>query len=71
MGGGRRHSIRTVRRMGKPRTLAQRKAAKFGRVMGEFYHHALHSGSKHGRRVTDVRQAKAIGRSEAARIKKR
>lgn len=38
---------------------------KFGKVMGEFGRGDLHSGSKHGPKVTNPAQAKAIAASEA------
>jgi len=38
---------------------------KFGKVMKEFKEGTLHSGSKHGPKVTNPRQAKAIAASEA------
>jgi Family of unknown function (DUF6496) len=38
---------------------------KIGHVMGEFKHHELHSGSKHGPLVKSRAQALAIGESEA------
>jgi len=38
---------------------------KFAKVMHEFYKNKLHSGSKHGKLVKNVRQAKAIAFSEA------
>ena len=38
---------------------------KFGKVMSEFKHGTLHSGSKKGPKVRSRRQAKAIAVSEA------
>jgi len=50
-------------------------AKKIGKVMGEFAHGKLHSGSKKGPVVTKPSQAKAIALSEArkagARIPKK
>jgi len=46
-------------------------AQKFARVMGEFKHHKLHSGSKHGKVVTDPHQAVAIAYSEQRRANHR
>lgn len=40
---------------------------KFARVMREYKHHTLHSGSKRGKEVRNPRQAKAIAASEARR----
>lgn len=42
---------------------------KIGKVMREFYHHKLHSGSKQGPIVTNVAQAQAIAISEAKHMK--
>lgn len=39
-------------------------------VMDEFKHHTLHSGSKHGPKVTSRKQAIAIGMSEQRQMKK-
>jgi Family of unknown function (DUF6496) len=39
--------------------------AKFGKVMSEFKHGTLRSGSKKGPKVTSPKQAKAIAASEA------
>lgn len=39
-------------------------ADKVGKVMHEYKHGTLHSGSKHGRKVTSRQQAIAIGLSE-------
>jgi hypothetical protein len=40
-------------------------AAKVHKVMHEFKHHKLHSGSKHGPLVTSSKQAIAIGLNKA------
>lgn len=48
----------------KPKTkMGKRKKIK--KVMEEFKHHKLHSGSKKGPKVTNPKQAIAIGLSEA------
>ena len=44
-------------------------ADKVGKVMHEFKHGELHSGSKHGPKVKSRKQAIAIGMSEARRAK--
>ena len=44
---------------------------KIGKVMSEFAHKELHSGSKQGPLVTNPKQAIAIGMSEAGRSKKK
>jgi hypothetical protein len=41
----------------------------FGGVMHEFKHGQLHSGSKHGPKVTSLQQAKAIAASEDKKYK--
>lgn len=55
----------------KPRSMADvlRSAEqdKVKKVMHEFKHGGLHSGSKHGPKVTNRKQAIAIGLSEARR----
>jgi hypothetical protein len=38
---------------------------KIGKVMREYSHGTLHSGSKHGPKVTSPAQAKAIAMSES------
>jgi hypothetical protein len=43
------------------------KGNKMQKVMREFYQHRLHSGSKTGKIVTKLAQAKAIGESEMRR----
>jgi len=43
---------------------------KVGKVMREFSHGKLHSGSKHGPVVKSRKQAEAIGFSEARRGKR-
>ncbi len=43
---------------------------KFNTVMHEFKAHHLHSGSKHGRIVTNPKQAVAIAYSEQRHAKK-
>ena len=55
---------------------AQRKrksaeSRKYAKVIREFKHGTLHSGSKKGPVVRDFRQAKAIARSEALRAKRK
>lgn len=45
--------------------------AKFHKVMKEYKHHTLHSGSKHGRVVASRDQALAIASSEARRTVRR
>jgi hypothetical protein len=49
---------------------AARKVAKVAKVMREFAHHTLHSGSKHGPTVRSRKQALAIGYAEARRGRK-
>lgn len=44
---------------------------KFGKVMGEFKHGKLHSGSKKGPKVTSRKQAIAIAYSESGEKKRR
>jgi hypothetical protein len=44
-------------------------AAKVGKVMREFKHGDLHSGSKDGPKVTNPKQAVAIALSEAGKSK--
>ena len=53
--------------MAKPKgsTRKARTAAKVNKVMNEYEHHELHSGSKHGPIVTSRRQAIAIALAEA------
>lgn len=46
------------------------KDGKVGKVMGEFKHGTLHSGSKSGPKVKNKRQAVAIAMSEAGKSKK-
>jgi len=46
------------------------KKGKISKVMNEFSHHELHSGSKNGPVVTNRKQAIAIALSEARRNKK-
>jgi hypothetical protein len=45
--------------------LASKRTGKFSKVMREFYNKKLHSGSKSGPVVKDVKVAKAIAASEA------
>ena len=45
------------------------KMGKMGKVMGEFKRGALHSGSKKGPKVTNPKQAIAIGMSEAGKTR--
>ena len=47
------------------------KHGKMKKVMGEFKRGTLHSGSKHGPKVTDHDQAMAIAMSEAGMGKKK
>ena len=47
------------------------KKAKIKKVMGEFKHGALHSGSKKGPVVTNPKQAVAIAYSEAKKKKRK
>lgn len=49
----------------------KKRPAKVQKVMHEFKHGTLHSGSKHGPRVTSRRQAVAIALSEAGMSKRR
>jgi uncharacterized protein DUF6496 len=44
---------------------------KVGKVMKEFAAGKLHSGSKHGPKVSNPRQAVAIGYSEARKAKRK
>lgn len=46
------------------------KSPKIHKVMHEFKHGELHSGSKHGPKVTNRKQAVAIAISEARKGKK-
>ncbi len=46
------------------------KNRKIAKVMHEFAHHELHSGSKNGPIVTNRKQAVAVALSEARRAKK-
>ena len=46
-------------------------AKKVAKVMGEFKHGTLHSGSKKGPKVTSRAQAVAIGMSEARKSKRK
>lgn len=48
-----------------------KRKSKVGKVMSEFKHGKLHSGSKSGPRVTIRRQAIAIGMSEARKVGRR
>jgi len=54
----------------KPTTKAG-KSAKVEKVMHEYKTGTLHSGSKHGPKVTSRKQAIAIAMSEAGQSKKR
>jgi hypothetical protein len=45
--------------------------AKVKKVLGEFEKGKLHSGSKHGPKVTNPKQAVAIAMSEARETKKK
>jgi Family of unknown function (DUF6496) len=47
--------------------VAKAMRGKMHKVMHEFKHHELHSGSKHGPEVKSRKQAIAIGMSEARR----
>jgi hypothetical protein len=53
--------------MGRPKKKATAGQAKVRKVMREFSHHTLHSGSKRGPTVTSRKQALAIAYSEARR----
>jgi hypothetical protein len=44
---------------------------KMAKVMNEFSHHELHSGSKDGPIVTNPKQAVAIAYSEAKRARRK
>lgn len=55
--------------MGVIRQSAPYSASKVKKVMGEFASGTLHSGSSSGPKVTNRRQAIAIGISEAKRAK--
>lgn len=48
-----------------------KKKSKVEKVMREWKEGKLHSGSKHGPKVTDKRQALAIALSEQRRAKKK
>ena len=50
-----------------PRKRATKAQKKVGKVMHEFKHGELHAGSKKGKKVTNPKQAIAIGLSEARR----
>jgi len=52
-------------------TLKTKKQKKIHKVMDEFKHHQLHSGSKNGPIVTNPKQAIAISLSQARRLKKK
>ena len=47
------------------------KSGKVHKVMSEFKHHDLHSGSKQGPVVTSRKQAVAIAMSEAGKSRKK
>lgn len=49
--------------------MAKSKGGKVGKVMGEFKSGSLRSGSKHGPKVTNRKQAIAIAMSEAHKTK--
>ena len=49
----------------------KRGSSKVGKVMHEYKHGELHSGSKHGPLVTDRKQAIAISMSEAGMSRKK
>ena len=49
----------------------RRKRGKIKKVMHEFKHGELHSGSKHGPMVMDRKQAVAIAMSESGMSKKK
>lgn len=55
----------------KKPTLKTKKQKKIHKVMDEFKHHQLHSGSKNGKIVTNPKQAIAIALSEARRAGKK
>lgn len=64
-GSAGKQSVRGYSRGGKKKTMA-----KVGKVMQEFAEGELHSGSKKGPKVTNPKQALAIGYSEAKATKK-
>lgn len=49
----------------------KKEKSKVKKVMGEFKHGDLKSGSKHGPKVTDKKQATAIALSEAGVARKK
>lgn len=51
--------------------MAKKKTGKLDKVMSEFKEGKLHSGSKKGPKVTNPKQAVAIGYSEARKAKKK
>lgn len=53
-----------------PKSRSLKAHGKVAKVMGEWAHGELHSGSKHGPKVTSRKQAIAIGMSEAAEAKR-
>lgn len=58
--------------MGKPRSSSNSASGrKIGKVLNEYRHHTLHSGSKHGPLVHSKSQAMAIAIHEAQRRNKR
>jgi hypothetical protein len=52
---------------GSERKAKSKKRTKAGKVMSEFKHGTLHSGSKRGPKVTNRKQAVAIAMSEQRR----
>jgi hypothetical protein len=52
-------------------TLKTKKQKKIHKVMDEFKHHQLHSGSKNGPIVTNPKQAIAIAIQSSRKLKKK
>ena len=51
--------------------MAKKRGDKVHKVLHEFKHGQLHSGSKHGKKVTSRKQAIAIALSEQRRVNRR
>lgn len=64
-------STASKKKMKKKKKISPEAMRKMKRVMHEFKEGDLHSGSQTGPRVTNPKQAVAIGYSEARRMKKR